>query len=259
MSNSQEAADSKWKDLCKIGGIAPQIALLIYIIEAIIYVIKPSPTTAIGWFMLFQTNRVLAFIESAFFDAVAVALLGPMFLAIYFVLRRAKNTWVTIATPLAFAGMAAYWATNTSYSMLAVSDQYAAATTDAQRTIFLQQGQALVAANPGLFYSVGYLFIAIAGLMISFAMLRSHVFHKVLALVGTLGNILIIGFYIYWALAPAGYNGAYGNFYGSTIWPNVFLVGGVFLTFIWWVLTGIKLYQIGRHEEKILTNTNTTI
>jgi hypothetical protein len=259
VSNSQEAADSKWKGLCKVGGVAPQIALLIYIIEAIIYVIKPSPTTAIGWFMLFQTNRVLAFIESAFFDAVAVALLGPMFLAIYFVLRRAENTWVTIATPLAFAGMAAYLATNTSYSLLAVSDQYAVATTDAQRAIFLQQGQALVAMNPGLFYSVGYLFIAIAGVMISFAMLRGRVFHKVIALVGSLGNILILCFYIYWVFAPSGFNGAYGNFYGSTILPNVLLGGGVFLTFVWWVLTGIKLYQIGRHEKRTLTNTNTTI
>jgi hypothetical protein len=59
--------------------------------------------------------------------------------------------------------------------MLSLSDQYAASTTDAHRTVLLSAGQAMLASNrftspnahPGSGGYMSLLFIAVAGMMIS--------------------------------------------------------------------------------------------
>jgi len=50
---------------------------------------------------------------------------------------------MTIALGLGLGGIALYFAVNPTLSMLYLSDQYAAATTDAQRSAFLAAGEAL--------------------------------------------------------------------------------------------------------------------
>ncbi len=48
---------------------------------------------------------------------------------------------MAIAAALAFVGIADYIATNAAFNMLYLSDQYAVATTDAQRSLFSRQGR----------------------------------------------------------------------------------------------------------------------
>jgi len=207
----------------------------IVIVEYIVITVWPPPTTVLGWFTLFQKNMALALMDYPILDAAVIALLGPMFLALYFVLRRTSETHVTIAVPFVFAGIASYWATTTAFSMLYLSDEYATATTDAQRALFLSAGQALISTGlGGLFSSMGFFLVTIAGLIVSIAMLRSIAFNKVIAIIGIVANVLTLSNYVALAIVPTTI---------SYFSPQG-IVGG-FLLFAWWVLIGLRLYQIG--------------
>jgi len=91
--------------------------------------------------------------------------------------------------------------------MLTLSNQYAAATSDTQRAMFLAAGQATLAihhnnsyADTGIYLS--FLLVSVSGLIMSVVVLRSKVFSKGAAYVGILANGFGLGYYIFLAFAP---------------------------------------------------------
>jgi hypothetical protein len=56
-------------------------------------------------------------------------------LALCIALRRASQSFMAIALTAGLVGIAAYFASTTAFEMLSLSDQYAAATTEAQRSM----------------------------------------------------------------------------------------------------------------------------
>jgi len=249
---STEAADSAWGKLYRIGGYAALMALAVVLIEGLIVVIIQAvwlnsgrfgvivggqggqPGTVIGWFNLFQNNRLIGLLDDAILDIAVVALLGPVFLALFAPLRRTNQSWMAVATPLAFAGIAAYVATNTSLSLLYLSDQYAAATAEAQRSLLLAAGQGIIAVGGGgLFWSTGFILVAVAGLIVAAVMRTGKLFGIATAWAGILANGLFLVNYIASVFVSATSN-------VSTI-----LVGcATILMFIWWILIARKLFQL---------------
>ena len=75
--------------------------------------------------------------------------------------------------------------------MLSLSNQYAAATTDPQRSLLLTLGQQLLAANQSTGAFMTYTLSSIAGIIVSVVMLRSRGFGKGIGYVGILGNLLV--------------------------------------------------------------------
>jgi hypothetical protein len=139
---------------------------------------------------------------------------------------------MAIATSLALIGVAAYVATNTSFSFLFVSDQYAAATTDAQRSLFLAEGQAIVAMGGyGLFLSSGFLLVAAAGLIVAVVMFTSGPFGKATACVGILANGLMLADYATLAVVPAG-----------SVVSSILVGCAAILISIWWFLIARTLF-----------------
>jgi len=241
-----ETADSAWKSLYRVGGVAALIAGVIFRRnlgpEISLFSAQKQPDTLIDWFTLLQNNRILGLSYLNLFDIVDYALVGLMFLALYAALRRANKSYMAIATTLGFVGMAIYFASNTAFSMLSLSDQYAAATTDAQRSMFLAAGQAVLAINnPGAIYQgtgiyVSFLLLAVAGLMVSAVMLRSSIFGRVTAYVGILASAFDLAYCITFAFVPA---------------MTVYLLSAAgLLLMIWHILIGRRLYQLGRLERK---------
>ena len=142
--------------------------------------IDGQPSTVIGWFQPFRNNRLVGLLDDAVLDIAVAALLGRLFLALFAALRRANEAWMAVATSLAFVGIAVYLPTNASFSLLFVSDQNAAATTDAQRSLLLAAGQATIAASGyGLLESTGFIFVVVAGLIVAVVMSRSKIFGRV--------------------------------------------------------------------------------
>lgn len=185
-------ADSAWKPLYRVGGMAALIMVVFIVIEIPILIVWPPPGTVIGYFTLFQNNRLLGLLNLDLLFMLSNALLVLLYLALYAALRRASPSFMTIALTLGLVGIAAYFASNTAFSMLSLSNQYAAATTDAQRPMFLAAGQAMLAIYQGTAFDVYYVLNAVATLIISVVMLRSTIFGKVTAYVGIVTGVLMV-------------------------------------------------------------------
>jgi len=228
-----ETKDQVWKGLYRIGGAAALLIGIFYVTEiSVVAATGVPPSTAIAWFELLQNNRLVGIFDLFPLDIVSVSLMTPMFLALYVALRRGSQTWMAIATAVGLLGVADFFATNTAMSMLSLSNQYAAATTDTQRAVLLTLGQQLLAASQTTGQFMANTLNCAAGLIISFVMLRSSRFGKSAAAVGILGNGLEV--------LP---------FVPPSIVALVIAVGGVFLV-IWYILIARSLLRFGKEVSK---------
>ncbi len=227
-----ETADSRWHWLYKIAGAAALISLMIIPIQLIVFIVSPPPSTAIGWFTLFQNNKLLGLLAFELLIIVSCALAIPMYLAFYAALRRVNESFMAIATVLGLVGIVAFFVARPAFEMLYLSDQYAAATTDAQRSLFLAAGEAMYAIFNGTASHLGYVFAALAPLIISVVMLRSNIFSKATAYMGILANVIALGFYV----------------------PKIGIIFGVISVFpflmIWNILVARRFFQLGQGVSK---------
>jgi len=194
--------DSAWKPLYRIGGVTALLAAVFAVIQSgiefigVIILGSVVPSTVIGWFTLLHDNRLLGLTELTVLQIPMFALVIPMFLALYAALRRINPALMAIALTLGLVGIAVYLATNTGFSLLFLSDHYAAATTDAQRLVFEASGQALLALYQGTGVIVGGVLLLVAVLIISAVMLHSTLFGNVTASVGLLAGAIGLAYYI---------------------------------------------------------------
>jgi len=246
-SNS-ETVDSSWNNLYRIGGVAALIAALLFRRnlgpEITLFTGQAPPSTVVGWFTILQNNSLLGLSLLNVFDIVNYALVGLMFLALYVVLRRTNKSYMAIATSLGFVGILVYFVSNTSFSMLSLSNQYASATTDTQRSMLLATGQAVLSIGSDLgavYQSTGiYLslfLLAVASLIMSAVMLQSNIFGKVTAYAGILASAFDLAYITGLAIVTAT------DVYLLSV--SLLSAAGLLLM-IWHLLIGIKLYQLGR-------------
>ena len=60
-----ETADFAYKSLYKLGGAAALIVVVLTLSEVIGLTFYPQPSTVSGWFMLFQSNRIIGLLDFA--------------------------------------------------------------------------------------------------------------------------------------------------------------------------------------------------
>ena len=247
---TQQNSTANWKPLYLTGGIAALLAVFVFrrnlgaelSLLAMLGIVDGVPTTPLtsagDWFRLFQENRLVALTLLNLFDLVEYALLGLIFLALYVALRRARPSAMLVATTAGLMGITVYFASNQALSMLALSERYAAATTDAQRSAYLAAGEALLAANnpesitQGAGIYVSLFLVLLAGLISSVAMLRSAVFSKGTAVVGILANGIGLCYFITLIFLPAVY------------WiPHP--ISAPFRV-VWYFLIALKLFKLAR-------------
>jgi hypothetical protein len=202
----------EWKTLYKAGWIAALAAAILFRrnigAEVSLFTgMNSIPHSAAEWFSLLQSNPFVGLSFLAVFDLVNYALVGLVFLALAALLWQAHKSLVTVALASGLVGIAVSLATNISFSMMSLSQQYAAAASDAQRTTLLAAGQALLlAANgamasfPGTGLYVSYLLIALAGVSFAVVLLPSH---RVTAIVGLLAGGCDLAYCLTFAFLPA--------------------------------------------------------
>jgi Domain of unknown function (DUF4386) len=153
-----------------------------------------------------------------------------IFLALYVALRRVQESFMVVGIALGLVSAVLFIATNPAFAMLSLSDQYAAAASDAQRAVFLAAGQAMLVTWQGSAFQVSYLLGSIATILISAVMLRSRLFSKSTAYLGILANVIALGLYV-----PI-----------IGIYISIFSV--VFL-WLWYILIARGLFQLGRAAQ----------
>jgi hypothetical protein len=240
---SAETADSAYKSLYKLGGAAALIVVVLILGEVIGHVFYPQPSTVSDWFTLFQSNRIIGLLDFWGLEVPMYAMYVMVFLALYVVLRKVNKGHMVIAMTFALLGIGIFFATNNPFSMLSLSNQYAAATTDAQRSTLLAAGQAVLAntnqrAVSG--FNMGLFLVSVAGLIVSAVMLKSNTFSRSTAYVGILAHALSLADYLRQALTPS-----------AIVALLVILPYTLFLV-MWFALVGRRLFQLGRLEGKTL-------
>lgn len=235
------------RNLYTIGGAAALFCALMYVIALAVYVpansAGPAPASVLEWFTVFQDNALTGLFFLGFADIVIMIAWVPMILALYGALRRRDSAWAAVAVPLVMVGVAVYLATNTAFSMLTLSNQYAAATNDAEKASILAAGQTLIAISQGT--GGQYLGMPLAwlgGLIVSLVMLRSDDFSRLTAWVGILGLGLLLA-----SVPFAGYTTAGEPTAAVSAIVAVTYVGGGLLSLAWYILIGLRLLKLRTH------------
>lgn len=240
MNSNLKSTASGGTSLYKLGGAAALLIVLTALIEIIITFFPGGYTTSeavIDWFTLLHHNWFLGLRNLGLLNIVMTAFGIPMFFALYMVHRNVDQKYAALAMILSFIGVAVFYGTNRAFPMLDLSRRYAAATTDAQRTILEAAGQAMLSVGqshtPGTF--VAFFLSELAGILMAIVMLRGKVFNQVTAYAGMVGFGLLFVFEILSSFVPLLHDAIL-----------ILAMGGGLLTMAWYILIARRLFQLAR-------------
>jgi hypothetical protein len=200
-------AENNWKSLYKIGGAATLILLAYSLITILVMgILGMPPGTADGVFAMLQADKFTGLLRLDVLTLFVMPLYYLLFLGFYTALKKTHAVYAAIAGLLGCAGLTLFLATPSVFSWLALADKFAATTSEAQKTLLLAAGEAILASDMwhGSGALVGGLLMQTGILMFSVVMLRSPAFGKVTAWLGVVMHSLdllhiLVGFFL-----PAG-------------------------------------------------------
>ncbi len=241
--SKSENETSSWSSLYRLGGTAALLAILVALTDIALTFLpagaeQPGSMAAVGWFKLFQENWFFGLRNLGLLpNILTMILLLPVFLALFAAHRHGNRTYAALAVILSVVGAAIYLANNAAFPMLTLSAKYAAATTEAQRTLIAAAGEAILARGedftPGAF--TGILLGEVAILTMSFAMLRGGIFSKATGYAGILSGTLLTVFTVWSTFIPVFYEAA----------MLLAMVGGL-ASIVWYALTAHRLFQLSK-------------
>lgn len=197
-----------------------------------------EPTTAEEYFTVLQQDRLVGILRMDLPSLLNVILFTVTAFAIYGVLRQVDDLYPALATALIFTGVAISVATHSAFSLIHLSEQYALATTDLQRSHLLAAGEAIIASD--WWHSTGGamagIFLQGGMVLLSFVMLRSSHFSKGTAYTGMVANGLdwvhiLVGLFL------------------PTLGAILLSIGGLFYL-AWYPLLGRDLFRLGQSAAR---------
>jgi hypothetical protein len=195
------------------------------------------PTTIEGWYTLVQRSKLLGLWYLNALDILSFALLGILFLALYVALRQVRPSSMLIALYFALLGAVVFVVPRMLHlALLPLSDLHAAATTEAQKTLYLAAGEALSQVSSATPQTLGFLFMTVASLIMSVVVLRSRrqgpPLGRAAAYVGIVGFVTALANYVSRLLAPE---------LAAMIMPVNGLLG-----FAWWIMASVGLFKLAK-------------
>jgi hypothetical protein len=221
--------DPTWYWLYRTGGVAAALLVVVTVLHSGVFSVVGLPETVSEWFGLFGRNPLGGLLAFELLMVVFVILSVPVALALYVALRQAAPSLMAIYLGLTLIAVMAFVAARPAFEMLSLSDGYAAATTDSQRSTYLAAGEATLAVFHGTAFWVSYVLGSFSGLLLAAAMLRSGVFSRTTAYLRIASSVLDLGLFI----------------------PTVGLaisLGSVLCLTVFNVLIARRLWQLGRAE-----------
>lgn len=230
-----ETTESAWRSPCRLGGATALLSVLLSLFTMVVFVtVGGPPDTAEETFTVFREGRLVGLLRLELLSLLNLMLYYLTFFGLYAALRRTDGVHALLATALVFAGVTLWIASHSAFSLMTLSDRYAAAATDAERARFLAAAEALMAAD--MWHSTGALaggaLIECGALVVSTLMLRSAVFGRATAVVGLVTHGLDLLQVLLGAFVPG-------------VKPVLLAVAGP-LYLVWFTLVGRRLLQVGR-------------
>lgn len=223
--------DRSWRDLYRIGAVSAALYVLMIIGPIVLLNIAPLPPLTGGAALLeyIAAHKLVYMAEFVSFVGLCVPAM-IVFLALYVALKELNPSYAALGALLGIASEITALAYNSSppslhTGLLYLSDQYIAATSDAQRATLATAAEALMAASNTV--NPAGILTALGMLIVSLVMLKG-VFSRSVAYLGsatgaigivseTLRDVIGPGYYVYGLLLPA-----------------------------WFLAVGWRLYRLGR-------------
>lgn len=229
------------KSLYIIAGTAMSISVLLMLLDIVTTIILKEEIligtfTATDWFAIYQNNWFSGLRNLGLLNIFEMTLAVPMFFALYMAHRDVSKTYAALAMILSLAGMAIYISNNAAVPMFVLSNKYAAAESETQRSMLAAAGEALLAKGedftPGAFS--GFFLGEVANLAMAIIMLRGRIFGKITAITGIIG-LSFLTVYTVWVTFISTLQG---------VAMILAMIGGLLST-IWSILIARRLFQLG--------------
>ena len=214
MNRSKIETDARWINFYKVAAIASLLIVLVGLVDIVTSMMggevhENSAVNMVDWFMLFQTNRLGALGNLGLFNILTLSLGLPLYLALFNIHRQTDPSFGGLAVLLFVMGTGIYISSNSIFSILALSDQYAVAS-EAQKPLLEAAGRALLAQGadltPGTF--MGFFFTQCAAILMAFVILQGGVFNKTTGWLGVAGFGIMLVFFFIAAFVPGQFNTA---------------------------------------------------
>ncbi len=235
----EERADPVVPGLCRIGGVAA-FALIAYCLAmmAQLMILGGQPSSAAAAFDLLQNRRIIGLLRLDVLTVIALPLYYPLFLALSMAMWRVDGVKAILSAVLAFAGVTLALATPMGFSLVPLSEKFAAAATDAARSQFLAAGEAVLASD--MWHGTGALlggFLLQAGaVLICIAMLKNAAFSGLTGWLGVVTHGFDLMHIVFGLFMPAA--GAALIAIAGPIYP------------VWFFLVGRSLWRLARIEQR---------
>ena len=237
--------EGPWKAFYKVAAGAALTIVLVGILDIVLSMSagEAKANSAIPvteWFTLLQTNPIPALSNLGMINLITLSLGIPVYLALFHIHQRSKPATAALAALLFFIGAAVYFSSNTVFSMLALSTQYAVAPA-AEKPLLEAAGRAALALGadltPGTL--LGLCFAQAGGVLMALVMLRGGLFGKWTAWLGVFGFGCMLVFFPFAAFAPKQF----------TLAMLISMFGGLALM-AYHVLLARRLFQFSKSGDK---------
>jgi hypothetical protein len=234
-----DAARDDWKGMCRLGAVAALILLAYSLITMIVLAwLGGPPSTAQDCFDLLRKNLLTALLRLDLLTIIVMPIFYFLYAGFFGAMKRGSLPLTAFSTALAFVGVTLVLSTPSVLSLVHLSNQYAAATSEARRTLLLAAGEAVMSTD--LWHStaamIGGVLLQLAGVLISVAMLQTKIFSRLTGYLGIVTHGLDLAHILIGLFAPAA---------GVVL---MVIAGPLYL--IWFPLVGRRLYQLGRVEVR---------
>ena len=226
---------SSCKTIYWLGGLVSMI-LIAYCISTflILVLIGPPPENIKECFSILNENKLHGLLRLDILTVFAMPLYYLLFYSIYLTLKGTNHEFVTISTILAFIGLTLFLSCASVFSYLNLSEKYALAINDSEKSQLLAAGEALFSSDMwrGTGAFIGGLLLQTGGLLFSIAMLKSNVFSRITAYTG----IFIFGLDLIHILII---------FFLPLLSNILMVIAGTFYI-LWFLLVGFRLFKLSR-------------
>lgn len=193
MDNLLKTENVDLRSFYKIGAYAALLQLGSILVLLLVGVFVGSkPATAEEYFAIHESSRFAAIMRGDFLLLFLIGAYLGTFPALYLALRPINHVAVFFATLFTFIVVINIFATESTFALLYLGNQYAMAVGEAEKIRIITAAEAIIAAD--MWHSTaaytGGIFCQGSGVVISIVMLRSKDFSKITAIAGLTGNAL---------------------------------------------------------------------
>jgi hypothetical protein len=224
--------------LYRYGSIAAFLIAILMIGDIFVYALISNRDSAIEVFELFHNSSFEGLLFFDLLGMISYILFIPFILSLYMILKKLNSTLLIVGVILFFIGITVFFANNTGFSVLSLSDQYDTATTIEEKAALLAACKTMITLFDVNAFLVSYVIVSLAWTMISYVMIKSKIFNR---------NTGYIGFF-------AGLSGIVAEIIENTL-EQILIVAisfyflAIVLLIIWVILSGKRLYQIGKKNS----------